>query len=199
MKTTFLVLSVIFTLICIIPYARDILKGQTKPNLVSWITWTILTSVATVAAWSAGEHTAAIFTGSAAIETLAVVLLGLHRGYVTYAPFDVACQLGAITGFVLWWVFNSPAVAVVAAVIIDLIGALPTVRHAWINPQEETSLTYALAAVGGAFALLALGSYTWTNLPYAVYVVAINAVTVIAIALSPRQMHDANVSVTTPC
>lgn len=188
MKTFFLVLSVVFTLTCIAPYARDILKERTKPNLVSWTTWTLLTSVATLAAWSAGERAAAIFTGSAALETLLIVLLGLSRGYVKYTVFDIVCQLGALAGFILWWIFNSPAVAVVASVGIDLVGALPTVHHAWLKPNEETVSTYALAAVGGFFALLALTSYNWTSLPYAVYVVVINSATVVAIILGARKI-----------
>ena len=79
MKDLFLVLATVVTIVSVIPYLRDILKGTTKPNLVSWITWTLLTGIATVAEVVAGEYTAAIFTGSAVIETGLVVILGLLR------------------------------------------------------------------------------------------------------------------------
>lgn len=174
MKTIFLVLSVLITLVAVVPYLRDILKGTTKPNLVSWITWSLLTGVATIAEFAAGEHVAAIFTGAACVETLAVVVFGLGKGFVKYTAFDVWCQVGALVGFALWWLFNSPAVAVMAAVTIDLIGALPTMRHSWLAPHEETWQTFALSGLGGCFALLALSSYNWTSLPYAVYIVLAN-------------------------
>jgi hypothetical protein len=181
MKSFFLAISVLVTLVAVLPYLKDIVKGTTKPNLVSWITWTLLTGVATIAELVAGEQVAAIFTGAACLETLAVVLFGLNKGFVKYTAFDVWCQIGALTGFVLWWLFNSPAVAVMAAVTIDLIGALPTVRHSWLAPGEETWQTYALSGLGGFFALLALTTYNWTSLPYAVYIVLINVLMTLVI------------------
>lgn len=187
LKAVFLALAVLVTVLAVLPYLRDILAGRTKPNLVSWITWTLLTGVATVAEIAAGEYVAAIFTGAAVLETLSVVVLGLRRGFVKYTPFDVACQTGAIVGFILWWLFNSPAVAVLAAVAIDLIGALPTVRHSWLAPFEETWMTYALSGLGGVFALLALSTYNWTSLPYAIYIVLINILMTATIIVSSRR------------
>jgi hypothetical protein len=176
MKTIFLILATIITIGSVIPYARDILKGTTKPNIVSWITWTLLTGIATAAEIAAHEYVTAIFTSAAALETAIIVVLGLKYGYVKYTRFDVVCQIGAIVGIILWQLFNSPAAGVVASVSIDFIGALPTVRHSWRNPGEETWLAYALAGLGGALAIAALSDYNWTSLTYAVYIVLINAV-----------------------
>lgn len=176
MKTFFLVLSVVLTIVSALPYMRDIVKGTTKPNLVSWITWSLLTGIATAAAISAGEYTAAIFTGAATLETTLIVLLGLRHGYVKYGRFDVVCQIAAVVGIILWQIFNSPTIGVVGAVAIDFVGALPTFRHAWQNPHEETWLAFALAAVGGAFAIAAFTTYNWVNMPYAVYIVVVNTV-----------------------
>lgn len=176
MKTIFLILATLVTVGSVIPYARDILKGTTKPNIVSWITWTLLTGIATAAEIAAHEYVTAIFTGAAVLETAIIVVLGLKYGYVKYTSFDVVCQLGAIVGIILWQLFNSPPVGVVASVLIDFIGALPTIRHSWKDPGEETWSTYALAGLGGALAIAALTDYNLTSLTYAVYIVLINAV-----------------------
>lgn len=186
MKIGFLIISVILTVTAVLPYIKDILKGSTRPNLVSWITWTLLTIVATAAAWAAGERIAALFTASVALETLTIVILGIKKGYVKYTPFDVICQIGALLGFLLWWLFNSPAIAVVASVVIDLIGSLPTIRHAWRNPEEETLFTYELSSLGSFFALLALSTYNWVSLPYVLYVIGINIFVSGTIIMSQR-------------
>lgn len=175
MKTIFLILATLVTVGSVIPYIRDILKGTTKPNIVSWITWTLLTGIATAAEIAAHEYVTAIFTGAAVLETAIVVVLGLKYGYVKYTRFDVVCQISAVVGLILWQLFNSPAVGVVASVSIDFIGALPTIRHSWREPGEETWLAYALAGFGGALAIAALHSYNWTSLTYAVYIVLVNA------------------------
>lgn len=181
MKTVFLVLATLITVGSVVPYARDILRGTTKPNIVSWITWTLLTAIATAAELSAHEYVAAIFTSAAAFETGLVVVLGLRYGYVKYTRFDVICQLSAVVGIVIWQIFASPAAGVLASVAIDLVGALPTLRHSWQKPGEETWATYAWASLGAAFAIVALATYNWVSLPYAVYLVAINFITALTI------------------
>lgn len=195
MKEIFLVLATVITVAGVIPYCIDILKEKTKPNLVSWITWTLLTLIATAAALSAEEYVAAIFTGAAAIETGLVVVLGLFkRSYVKYSLFDVICQISALIGIVLWQIFDSPGIAVVATVVIDLIGALPTIRHSYQKPDEETWITFALAGLGGVFGVLALETYNLINLPYALYIVMINVITVAVILLSKKRKRSPKIA-----
>lgn len=192
MKTFLLGLSVIITVSSVIPYIRDILKGTTRPNIASWITWTLLTLVATIAEFVAGEYTTAIFTSAAVVETSLVVVLGLKYGYAKYSRFDAICQIAALSGFVFWILFNSPAAAVIAVVTIDLIGALPTVRHSWLNPDEETWLTFAMAGAGGLLAIFALTAYNWTSLTYAVYIVLINTLISYVIISRTRVLEKAS-------
>lgn len=189
MKTAFLVLAAVVTVVAIIPYARDILKGTTKPNIVSWITWTLLTGIATAAEIAAHEYVAAVFTGAAVVETGLIVVLGLRHGYVKYTTFDIVCQIGAVVGIIMWQLFNSPEIGVVASVSVDFIGALPTLRHSWNEPGEETWSTYAISGVGAIFAILALDTYNWVNLPYAVYIVTINAVLALMIISRGKRMQ----------
>lgn len=174
MKDFLLVLSALITIGSVIPYIRNILAHKTKPNLTSWITWTLLTGIATAAEIGAGEYRAAIFTGAAVMATSLVVFFGFKHGYVKYSRFDVICQLSAIVGIILWQLFDSPALAVIASVTIDFIGALPTVRHSWLNPLEETWQTFAISAFGAVLALLALDTYNVTSMSYAVYIIVIN-------------------------
>jgi hypothetical protein len=175
MKTAFLVAAALLTIGGILPYIRDIRAGKTKPNLISWFTWTLLSGIATAAELSAHEYVAAAYTAAAGFQTLLVILFSLGRGYAKYEAFDVVCQVAALVGVVLWQIFNSPAVGVVATVTVDLIGSLPTIRHAWLRPHEETWSSYALASLGGIFAVAALSTYNWVSLPYALYVASCEA------------------------
>jgi hypothetical protein len=192
MKDILLFISVILTVVSVIPYSRDILQGKTRPNIVSWITWFLLGLVATVAAVAAGEYKAAIFSSAAVMETSLIVVLGLRYGYVKYARFDVVCQVGVLVGLGLWWIFNSPALAVIAVVTIDLIGALPTVRHSWMRPYEETWISYAVCSFAAILALLALNTYNWVSLPYAIYIVLINALITLILLIRGHTIHPVN-------
>lgn len=176
MQDTLLLISLVITIVSVAPYIRDILRGKTKPNIVSWITWSLLTGLATAALISAGEYRTAVFTGAAMLATATVVMLGLRYGYVKYTRFDVICQFAAVIGLILWQLFDTPLIAVFASVTIDLIGALPTFRHSWRHPSEETWTAYALAGVGAFIALFALDSYAWISVSYPLYIVLVNLV-----------------------
>jgi hypothetical protein len=191
MNILFLALATIITLGSVIPYLRDIIAGKTKPNIVSWITWTLITGIATAAEIAGHQYITAILTGASMLETAIVVALGLRYGYVKYSRFDILCQISALFGLLLWLIFNSPSIGVVASVIIDFIGVMPTIRHGWERPYEETWIAFALCSVGGVLGLLALSTYTTTSLAYPLYIPLINALT--AGVIIGRQ--KANVSV----
>jgi hypothetical protein len=105
---------------------------------------------------------------------VAVVVLGLKYGDKEFELLDIACQVAALVGLVLWFIFNSPAIAVIAAIVIDLVGALPTIKHAWQKPAEETWITFMLSGTGAFFAVMAATSTKITAIAGPIYLVAFN-------------------------
>ena len=174
MKDVALVLSGLISIVGIIPYCLDIIRHKTKPNLVSWITWTLLTGIAMAAQISAGEYRAAWFTGGATIATGSVVILGLWHGYVKYTQFDIVCQMLAVVGIILWQIFNDPLIALYMSIAVDLIGLLPTLRHSWQKPYEETWQTFFIGAIAAIFAFIALDTFNQTTLLYPIYILLAN-------------------------
>ncbi len=190
MKTTFLVIAGVLTVISALPYIIDILKNKTKPNPVSWLTWTILGVVGAYAAYSAGEVNTAIFSLTTSAETLIIVILGYFKSKFKYEKFDIYCQVGALSGLLLWWIFDSPLLAIFAVIIIDFIGALPTLRHCLKKPFEETWQAFAIASIGGFFAILSLHQYNLASFSYPIYIFLINIVYVLFIIRGRKIKHE---------
>lgn len=176
MKNALIILSGIITITAAIPYIIEIVRGKAKPRIVSWFTWSLITAIASAASFADHQYPAAILSLCAAIETMIVVVLGLKHGDRKFEMIDIICQLGALVGVVLWLVFDSPAIAVIATVAIDLVGCIPTLIHAWRRPYEETWLTFLLSAVGGGLTLLVAGSWKVTAIAYPIYIFLINLV-----------------------
>lgn len=189
MRNLFIVLSSIVTVSATIPYIIDILKKKTKPRVVSWFIWTILAGISAAASFSDKQYAAFVLALSTGVECLLVVLLGLKYGEKDIKAFDITCLAGAIVALVLWYIFNSPAIAIIAGIIIDLIGSLPTLKHAWQKPDEETWATFALSGLGASFAVLAAKSTWITSLANPIYIVAIN-MTFTAILLGRRRVKS---------
>ncbi|MBC7581726.1 hypothetical protein H7097_02555 [Aeromicrobium sp.] len=168
-----------------IPYVIDTVRKQTKPNIVTWSTWSILTLVAAAAAFAAGEPRTAALIGASTISTAAVVVAGLWHGVAKFSWFDGLCQAGAVLGLGLWLLLDSPTVGIVIPVCIDFVALLPTVRHAWLRPGEETWQAFVIAVVASLLTLLSLSRFNVNSLLYPLYLFAANLL-IVAIVIWRR-------------
>lgn len=155
-----------------LPYIWDTLKGKTRPNIVTWFTWGLLSGITAFAALDGHATQTAIFAGMTALCDVAIVLAGLRYGIKKYTAFDIVCQLLAVLGIILWQITRQPAVAVLLNIISDLIGALPTYRHIWLDPYEETLKTFVIATLASALAIISLASFAFIASAYPLYIFA---------------------------
>lgn len=181
-------LGSILTIVAIIPYLLEVISKKTKPRIVSWLVWTIITSIAAIAALVDRQYPTAILLFSAALETLAVVVLGWKNSDKTIEKIDVICFVGAVIGIILWQVFDSPAIAVIATVIADFIGGIPTLLHSWKKPQEETWITFFISSIGAMCTLLVISDWRITSFAYPLFLVVINLIFTSVIILRKRAL-----------
>ena len=174
MKEFFAVAAGILIMLSSVPYILDILKKKTKPNLVTWTTWTLLIGIATAASFAAHQPRSAILTLGDTFCTFIIVLLGIKHGVAKLSLFDFACQAAAVLGLILWLVFDSPLIAIIFAVTIDFIVTLPTLKHSWIYPQEETWQTFGISALACGLTLLSLSEFRFSGWIFPVYLLLSN-------------------------
>jgi hypothetical protein len=169
----------------IFPYIRDVIKGKTHPNLVSWATWCLLNLINTAAALSTGAFQTALLSGASALATGWVTFLSIRHGKIKYTAFDIVCQALALAGIVVWRFTGQPEIAVLIAVSIDLVAALPTWRHAWIAPFNETWQGFSLAACAAMVTLFTISQYTLVSLAFPLLVLT-NCSVIVSIILYRR-------------
>jgi hypothetical protein len=174
MRDGLLVLSALVTVAAAIPYTVKVLNKQTKPRVVSWFNWSLLTGISAAAALADKQYPSAVLSLAACAECMAIVIFGLKLGDRRFEIFDVACQAGAIIGLVLWIVFNSPLIAIVASAAIDFIAGLPTMKHIWQKPREESPSVFILSATGAALALAAVRHPHLSGLVMPTYITLVN-------------------------
>jgi hypothetical protein len=127
------------------------------------------------AAFVAHEPRTALLLLGSTVCTMAVVIIGLKYGYAKLTFFDGLCQVGAIIGLILWLIFNSPTVAIVATILIDFIAAVPTFRHSWSKPAEETWQTYMIGIIVSALTIISLTHYSINSFAFPVYLLISNS------------------------
>lgn len=187
MKEVFAILGAVIVLFCTLPYVIDVVKRKTRPNIVTWTIWTVLIGIGAAALFASHDYNAAWLLVGDAIATLAVVIVGLRYGTAKLDRFDIICLIGALVGVALWLVFNSPIIAIVATIVIDLIGTIPMVRHSYHHPEEETYITFALGIVATIFTLSSLSDYRFSAWIYPAYLLCSNGLLFVTIYVGQRK------------
>lgn len=179
----------IISLVAFIPYIFAVLRGETKPNRTTWWIWTVVGLMLGASYYSSGANHTIWVPVSYIIGPFVIAILSIKYGEGGWTRFDRNCLLGAGVSVVLWWIFSSPLVALLINLFIDLMGALPTIRKAYYEPESEDRTAWALFFAGNIVNLFAVET-TWT---FAIYVYPIYMVLVsgiIAILVLARRRRD---------
>ena len=127
-------------------YIKETLKGNTKPNRITWLLWSIAPLIGVLAA---------IFDGVSPFAVLPVFMAGFgpllvfiasfvnKNSYWKLEKFDYLCGLFSILALVLWYLTKLPVIVIIFAVISDLLAAIPTIMKSWLHPETESFYPYA--------------------------------------------------------
>ena len=181
MKEIFAFIGAFIILFCTLPYIIDVVKKKTKPNVITWVIWSVLIAIGSAALYASNEFNAALLLTGDFIATLAVVIVGLKYGTAKLDRFDFVCLIGAVVGLAIWVIFSSPLIVIITTIVIDLIATIPTIRHSYRKPKEETWVTYALGAIATVFTLLSLPNYEFFAFIYPAYLLFSNGLLCIII------------------
>ncbi len=166
-----------------VPYILAVIRGTVRPRLVSWAVWAVLAGVMTVSAFAEGAMASAVMTSITFIACATVTVLGWRQRQGGVSRLDIVCLLGAVLGIASLAIFKNPLVALAVSVAVDIIAFIPTLVHAWVSPYEESLTCFALSAIGGTLAVLAVltGEISLPALLYPVYSMVFNGVAALLI------------------
>lgn len=167
------------------------MRGTTRPNIISFIIWTLLQLIAIAAQLSAGSSWSVIILIACTFNTVLIIILCLvGYGYAKYKVLDWSCFILAMAAILLWCITNDPLLAIGLAIFADFLGALPTVVKAFRDPFSELPLGWYLATFSAVLAALSTTKIDFANLAYPVYLVIITA-TIASVALVGQRLKKA--------
>ncbi|MEU2042579.1 hypothetical protein [Nocardia niwae] len=149
-------LSVGISLFGVIAYLAGILEGDTRPRVASWAAWCTANTVFAVVAYLDGGYLAAAINAAAAAMNAAVIAVGVTRG-CSLRPDDTidwACLISSIACVLVTAGVQEKAFGALFAICANLIATVPTLRHVWSKPREETWQTFAANAFANGLGLL---------------------------------------------
>jgi len=130
---------------------------------------------------SLGLGPACIFIASFITET----------AYWRLTVFDIACGAVSAVAIVVWQVLDNPMLAVLLAVLADLVAGLPTAVKAYLAPRTEHPSVYRNAAINAGITLLTIDHWTAATWAFPVYIAVfgVGLYVLIKFELGPRITH----------
>ena len=165
-------------------YIRDIRKGTTKPNLVTWFLWAIAPLIGTGAAISAHADiwgTARIFLAGFIPLIVICFAFANKRSYWKLGRFDYLCGTFSLLALIIWLSVGLPKIAIVFAALADGFAAIQTIRKAWRHPETETGITHVSSLLGVLLVLPSIPNWQVENWAFQAYLVVCNSLLVIAV------------------
>jgi len=170
-----------------LPLLIAIFRHQARPNRASWLIWSVVNTLTLLTYRASGATTTALVPLCYAILTPIVALLAfVYYGEGGWNPFDRLCLIvAALSGFV-WWKFKAPGVAMLMNIAIVFVGALPTMRKAYRQPQSENKLAWLLFFLGCVWNILAIKNWQFFIMIYPILNTIANGI-IISLLCWPRR------------
>lgn len=159
----------IIGLIGFFPYFLEIFRGQTKPNRASWWIWGILGVILGISYYSSGATHSIWVPLCYAVCQLVTATLSLKFGEGGWSRLDLQCLIGAGISLLLWWILDSALIAMMACLVIDLFGAVPTLKKSYLKPDSESFLSWSIFFIANSLNLLAIGQWNFALSAYPLY------------------------------
>jgi hypothetical protein len=157
-------------------YLYETIRGNARPNRVTWLLWGLFPMIIFVAQRAQGVEGLSWATFAAGFTPLLILLASFlnERAYWKTEPRDFFLMAAAIVGIILWALTDDPNLAILLSLVADILAGLPTLIKAYRHPQTESWIAYAISTLGFGVGVLAIPSFTFENAAFIVYVFVLN-------------------------
>lgn len=184
-------LSGMLTATCVVPYVRDIARGTTRPQRVSWFVFAALSTVAAVAQFVDGDVAGAWLATGSALGFVTVFVASIRRGVGGSTVADrVALTVGVI-GVAVSIAVEHAMVALGAVIVAEVLAIAITARKARAEPWSETLSTWCIDGFAGVVAIVAVSTVSVGELLYPVHHALVNGWVVVTIVRGRRAVRSA--------
>lgn len=164
----------ILSLAAFVPYViSTIRKPTTRPNRATWWIWLLVGILITLGDYSEGVRAGMWLPISYIVGPAVLAVVSLRHGEGGWTRLDRWCLLGAILSVGFWVLTRDPLGALLINILLDALGALPTIKKSFKNPEAEDPIFWYLAFAASVLNLFAIERFSFSHLVYPVYMVVL--------------------------
>jgi hypothetical protein len=185
------VIATTISAVSFFPYLKDIFRKKTKPHSYTWLTWTLLQVIGVLAMYNKHAYLGLLALAVGAVFCGFIFILSLKYGTKNITAFDTICLIGVLGAIIVYLFLNNLVYSVILITIIDLVGFLPTLRKAYIDPYSETLSLFVMGVVWSSFNMVAISPYAITTTLYPAFILFANALCCLLLWARRRVIKEA--------
>ncbi|HYF96492.1 MAG TPA: hypothetical protein VD947_00460, partial [Patescibacteria group bacterium] len=167
----FIILGVLINFLGSLHYVADTIKGQTKPNRVTWFLWTLFPMIAFAAMLEKDVGiTPLVMTFMSGLMPLMIFVGSFvnKKAFWQITKFDLVCGALSLLGLTLWLVTQEGNIAIVFSIVADSLALLPTLVKSYKFPETESWSAFGGAAAASFITLLTVKTWTFAAVAFPV-------------------------------
>ncbi len=176
-------ISILTSSIGISFYIRDILKGNAKPNLVSWFFWMLAPLIGAFLQIKSGAGLSVLPVFMAGFVCIPVLILGLikKQAHWKITIFDIFCGIFSLLSIIFWLLTKNTGLAIVFILLAELSAGLPTLIKAYRFPETEHIAGYMPAIFNNTIGLLIITNWIFSIYSFGVLLILENILIILFI------------------
>lgn len=160
-------------------YLIATLKGEAKPNKVSWFFWGLAPMIAFAAQVKQGVGLSSLMTFAVGFSPVIIFFASFLNKKAEWkiTKFDLICGALSLLGLILWAYTRVGNIAILFAILADLLAGIPTIVKAYKAPETENYQAYLFAGIAAIITLLTIKQWDFAHYSFAIYIFFFNLIT----------------------
>ncbi len=159
-------------------YLVDTLKGNIKPNRVSFLLWSTAPLIAFTAEIQKGVGIQSLMTFSVGFLPLLIFLASFVNKKAEWklTRFDLLCGAFSLLALILWLITKEGNVAILLSIAADGLAAVPTIVKSYNHPETEIGWLWLAAATNGLLTVLTVVDWTLAHYGFPLYILLVDLI-----------------------
>ena len=152
-------------------YIRSIKNGGTRPNLISWLFWTLAPFLGVYFQLKAGAGLSFLPIFIAGLGSLLVLIFAslTKNGFWKITTFDIYCGIFSLLALIIYIFTHNLGISILFAILSDALASVPTVIKSWKFPESEMWAPYLLPIFSNTVGLVIIKDWSFPIYSFGVY------------------------------
>jgi hypothetical protein len=169
--------GVLVNLLSSLWYVKNVVYGNTRPNLISWFIWMLAPFIGVFFQLKAGAGLSVLPVFMAGFGPLLVIIFSLFKknAYWKIVKLDIICGILSFLALILYIFTHNLGISILFAILSDGLAAIPTIIKSWKFPETETATIYLGGMFSNILGLFIIKNWIFSIYSFSIYFIIINA------------------------